>query len=139
MKKILLILNNHFSNFWFALFLVVVAAWTLTLNHFLPHLLNFYKTGGLDAADLLLGSLFWWFFIPLAVISLLIGVYIWIKGKNKSYHGFISVIIIIISLASIFFFWGRLNNLDRHISSGELCIKYIGGDKDGECEQIYKD
>lgn len=138
MKKNLILLNDLLTNFWFVLLLVTIAGWLLSFKRYLPQTFEFYKSGGLDAVIATINNLFFPFFLPLVLISLALSGYLWKKEKEKNHQGFLSLMIVIVSFASLFLFWGRLIVLNNDIASGRACIPIVGGPNDGECERAYK-
>jgi uncharacterized membrane protein YtjA (UPF0391 family) len=138
MKKNLILLNGLLTNFWFVLLLVTGGGWLLSLKSHLPQIFEFYKFGGLDAVSAAIGNLFFIFFLPLALVSLILSSYAWRTEKEQNHQGFLSLIIIIVSFASLFLFWGKITTLNNDIASGRTCIPIIGGPNDGQCERAYK-
>ena len=138
MKKNLILLNGLLTNFWFVLLLATIAGWLLSFKSHLPQIFEFYKFGGLDAVSAAIGNLFFIFFLPLALISLALSGYLSKTEKEQSRQGFLSLIIIIVSLASLFLLWGKITTLNNDIASGRTCIPIVGGPNNGQCERAYK-
>lgn len=138
MKKNLILLNSLLTNFWFIVLLTTIAGWLLSLKNHLPQIFEFYKFGGLDAVSAAIGNLFFIFFLPLALISIALSIYLSKTENKQGRQGFLSLIIIIVSFASLFLFWGKVTALNNDIASGRTCIPIVGGPNDGQCERAYK-
>lgn len=121
MKNFVISLNDYLLNFWFvvALFMVGGLATVLTLP--LPWLISFGQSGNLNWLPIIILHSFYIFFLPLAIISLIISIIIWTKGDlANSRRGLSSLLITLISLTLIFIFIAKLSYLSTSFAAGLL-------------------
>jgi hypothetical protein len=109
MKKIIILLNEYLSNFWFIL-LLIVTGW-LVMSFFEPIsiVVALGNSVSLDKISAILWRFWVLYLLSLAVISIFISTIVWLKDKaDNNFRGFIALIIILFSLSSSFFFSNKV-------------------------------
>jgi len=114
MKKFILLFNNYLTNFWFTILLLIISGFLVIF--FDPNMsvaLSFGENGEFYSLSLILNRFLILFLGPLAIISIPLAVFIWLKDKTgDSYHGFSALIIILLTLGLSFLFILKLVALD---------------------------
>ena len=119
-KKYLTLLNSFLSNFWFALLLLTISS--LLVIFFDPNMavaFSFGKNGEFASLSLILNRFWVLFLLPLATISIIFSLIIWLKDKTENnYRGFSALIIILLTLGLSFLLISKLVILDYNIKQG---------------------
>lgn len=129
MKKIISLFNDYLVSFWFSLLLLVSGCLLIVVfNPILIAISINYNTNLTGLINII--SDFWTIFLlPLAVLSILISVSVWLKkdkSKNKdNYRGLSALIITLCSLAFSFLLITQLNNLNYLIQADAFHLKTI--------------
>jgi protein involved in ribonucleotide reduction len=127
MKKIILLLNDYLASFWFGLWLIAIGCLAIVLfNPLLIAISLNYDTNLTGIINIFFD--FWMIFLlPLAVISILISVLIWLKkDKNKgNYRGLSALIITLLSVSFLFILITQLNNLNYLIQADAYHLKTV--------------
>jgi hypothetical protein len=118
MKKIIILLNDHLSHFWFLLLMGVFACFIVFFLDPQGAILVFGKDWNFGNISTFLGRLWILFLLPLFILSLAISIYVWTKGKENNHHGLIGLIIAIISLATALMFISKLSIFQTAINNG---------------------
>jgi|GEM_PF-1693214 len=120
MKKTILLFNNYLANFWFALLLLTISSFLVIF--FDPNMsvaLSFGKNGEFASLSLILWRFWVLFLLPLAIISIIFSLIIWLKDKTgNNYRGFSALIIILFTLGLSFLLISKLVILDSDIKQG---------------------
>ncbi|MFA5131054.1 MAG: hypothetical protein WC467_01385 [Patescibacteria group bacterium] len=128
MKKSLFILNEYLSHFWFFILLLALSGLTLIFFVPLPQIISLGQNRILSSLALFIWYSLTFYFLPLAILSAAISIFVWLKGDaTHTRRGLISLIIIILSVASIFLLTLKLSSTETKILSGTISIPVIGG------------
>src|ERR1035437_8320871 len=97
MKKFLISLSDYLVNFWFVIMLLIIGFSLVAFAMPLPWLISFSQSGNLNWLAIILSYSLNIFFLPLALISTIIALIIWLKkGLSESRHGLTALIFILI-------------------------------------------
>lgn len=124
MKKIIFLINEYLTNFWFIVLLLSIGCLLVVLIEPMAIVIVVEKC---DVLVKVYDSLwmFWKIFLlPLAIISVGLNIFIWLKDKKEnSRKGLVSLIITLLSLSFSFFLISSLINLNYRIKGGDFHIK----------------
>jgi hypothetical protein len=124
MKKILFLINEYLVNFWFTVFLLSLGCLMIIFIEPIAIVIVVEKC---DVLVKVYDSLwmFWKIFLlPLAVISVVANIFIWLKDKkDNSFKGLISLIITLLAISFSFFLISGLINLNYRIKGGDFYVK----------------
>lgn len=112
-------INNYLSNFWFILLLLTIASYlVIFLDPMEAIAFSFGKNGEFYQLYLIIWRFWVLFLLPLAAISCIVAIIIWLKDKSgNSHRGLSALIITILSLGLLFLFVPKLLMLNSDIKS----------------------
>lgn len=124
MKKFLFLINEYLVNFWFTIFLLSLGCLLIVFIEPIAIVVVVEKCDVLVKVYDSLWILWKIFLLPLAVISVVINIFIWLKDKkDNSRKGLVSLIITLLSLSFSFFLISGLINLNYRIKGGDFYVK----------------
>jgi hypothetical protein len=117
MKKIITILNQYLSHFWFTILALMIGCLSVVQFSDLAYSVDYWEINKLSYIAYIFGVSLLYFFLPLGIISLIIALAVWLKFKNEnSYQGLVALILIILANALIFLFITKLSIIGSNIS-----------------------
>jgi hypothetical protein len=119
MKKFIILLNDHLSQFWFTLLFLTLGCFIIFFLDPSGAIIVFGKNWEFDKISDVIGSFWMTFLLPLSIVSIAISTTIWLKDKTgNSHRGLYALIITIASLAFIFLFMIKTEMLYQNIKNG---------------------
>lgn len=116
MKKVITILNQYLSYFWFTILALIIGCLSVVQFSYLAYSVDYFETNKLSYVAYIFGASLLYFFLPLGIISLIIALIVWLKFKNEnSYQGLVSLILMILANALIFLFIAKLGIIGSNI------------------------
>jgi hypothetical protein len=123
MKKILFLINEYLTNFWFITLLLSLGCLLVVLIKPIAIVIVVEKCDVLVKVCDSLWILWKIFLLPLAIISAAINIFIWLKDKkDNSRKGLISLIITLLAISFSFFLISGLINLNYRIKGGDFYV-----------------
>ena len=116
MKKVITILNQYLSHFWFTILALIIGCLSVAQFSDLAYSIDFWETNKLNYLANIFSTFLFYFFLPLGTISLIISLIVWLKFKNKNrYQGLVALILVILANVLIFLFIAKLSIIESNI------------------------